>query len=257
MLPRACRPAFSRRPLGVLAAWSQGQPVFAPRVFFPGLTLTSQSLASQAAQIPHDARRPFQQKNRRRDDGLQLRMPAAVPEASSPFVHAWISAWDEPRVGIAPLRADIWAMPLRSDIVHQVVTWQRACMRKGLGKTKHRTEVHGGGRKPRPQKGTGRSRQGSIRSPIWVGGGHAHPKVPRDFSYKLNAKVQSLGLKTALSDKYRRGALIIMRDYALQGQLRSSPSSLAQELDAKLDGLGVNTAKQKGMQRPQQHLFPL
>ena len=196
---------------------------------------------------PHAVRAPFQQPNRRRDDALVPRMPAVVPETSAPFVQAWLSAWEAPRAGIALLRADVWAMPLRPDVVHRVVTWQRACMRQGTSTTKGRHEVRGGGKKPRPQKGSGRSRQGSIRSPLYVGGGHAHPKVPRDWSYTLNLKVQTLGLKTALSDKYRRGALIVLRDGALAGDARRGPQALGAELSDKLGALGVDLQKQRVM----------
>ena len=71
--------------------------------------------------MPQEHRRPFQQKNRRRDDVLLPRMEAAVPQSSELFVQAWLSSWDEPRAGIAKLRSDVWAMPLRTDIVHRVV----------------------------------------------------------------------------------------------------------------------------------------
>eukprot|EP00900_Chrysochromulina_parva_P026211 jgi/Chrpa1/8223/Chrysochromulina_OHIO_Genome00002402-RA len=216
--------------------------------------LARRALTSMAAWTPHAERRPFQQPNRRRDDQLLPRMPPAVPEViGQPFVQAWLSAWGEPRAGIAPLRADIWTLPLRTDIVHRVVTWQRACMRQGTSKTKGRHEVRGGGRKPRPQKGSGRSRQGSIRSPLFVGGGHAHPKRPRDFSYKLNLKVQSLGIKTALSDKWRRGALIVMRDYALAsteqrptGMARRT-AALSAQLSQELSALGIDLSRQRVM----------
>uniref|UniRef100_A0A7S2MP40 Large ribosomal subunit protein uL4m n=1 Tax=Haptolina brevifila TaxID=156173 RepID=A0A7S2MP40_9EUKA len=198
---------------------------------------------------PQELRRPFQQKNRRRDDVLVPRMPAAVPECTAPFVQAWLSAWDDPRAGIAQLRSDVWAMPLRTDIVHRVVTWQRACMRQGTSKTKGRNEKRGGGKKPRPQKGSGRSRQGSIRSPLFRGGGDTHPKRPRDFSYKLNLKVQTLGLKTALSDKYRRGALLVMKDFALAADAtgRRGTKAAEEELGEKLCALGVQLGKQTVM----------
>ena len=195
--------------------------------------------------VPQSLRRPHQQKNRRRDDALVPRMEATVPQTPSPFVQAWLSSWDEPRAGIAKLRSDVWAMPLRTDIVHRCVTWQRACMRQGTSKTKHRHEVRGGGRKPRPQKKTGRSRQGSIRSPLWVGGGHAHPKRPRDFSYKLNRKVVSLGFRMALSDKYRRNALIVLRDLELE-------SDSTEELESRLANLGIGLEKHRGP-RPRAH----
>lgn len=162
-----------------------------------------------------------------------------VPESTSPFVQAWLSAWDEPRVGLALLRSDVWTMPLRTDVVHTVVSWQRTCMRRGTKKTKGRHEKRGGGRKPRPQKGQGRSRQGSIRSPLWVGGGHAHPIKPKDWAYKLNLKTQTLGMKVALSDKYRRNALVVMRDVGL-----ADPS--AATLTANLEALGISASQHRG-----------
>ena len=236
--------------MATLLAGSRGRLAAASCCWAP---LARRALTSMAAWTPHAERRPFQQPNRRRDDQLLPRMPPAVPEViGQPFVQAWLSAWGEPRAGIAPLRADIWTLPLRTDIVHRVVTWQRACMRQGTSKTKGRHEVRGGGRKPRPQKGSGRSRQGSIRSPLFVGGGHAHPKRPRDFSYKLNLKVQSLGIKTALSDKWRRGALIVMRDYALAsaeerptGMARRT-AALSAQLSHELSALGIDLSRQRG-----------
>lgn len=202
-------------------------------------------LAASPISAP-ELRRPFQQKDRRRYDSLQPRMLPSVPDVGL-SVQAWISDWSAPRTGITLLRSDVWTMPLRTDIIHRVVTWQRACMRQGTSKTKGRHEVRGGGRKPRPQKGSGRSRQGSIRSPLYVGGGHAHPKRPRDFSYKLALKVQSLGLKTALSDKYRRGAMIVMRDLDFAGHLTANPRALATDMCVKLGALGVDLRKQRVM----------
>ncbi|KAL3899987.1 MAG: hypothetical protein SGPRY_012544, partial [Prymnesium sp.] len=157
---------------------------------------------------PTDMRRPFAQKNRRRDDVHEPRQLPAVPICTGPSVQAWLSSWDNPRIGIASLRADVWSIPLRQDIVHRVVFWQRACMRQGTAQTKGRGDVKGGGRKPRPQKGTGKSRQGSIRAPQWRGGAKAFPKMLRSYRYFLPRKVQTLGMKVALSDKYRRGALV-------------------------------------------------
>jgi len=137
-------------------------------------------------------------------------------------------------------------MPLRTDIVSRVVAWQRACMRQGTSKTKGRNEKRGGGKKPRPQKGLGKARVGSIRSPIYRGGGDTHPKRPRDFSYKLNQKVQTLGLKTVLSDKYRRNALLVMKDLAMasEGEGKRGAAALGEELGAKLTTLGVDLQRQ-------------
>uniref|UniRef100_A0A7S3BSR1 Large ribosomal subunit protein uL4m n=1 Tax=Haptolina ericina TaxID=156174 RepID=A0A7S3BSR1_9EUKA len=192
-----------------------------------------QPLEKATRVVPQSARRPFQQKNRRRDDVLLPRLPPAVPSESGGIVQAWLSSWDATRLGIVELRADVWDMPLRTDIVHRVVFWQRACMRQGTAKTKARAEVRGGGRKPRPQKGTGRSRQGSIRAPQFRGGGRAHPKRPRDHAYHLPQKVVSLGLKVALSDKYRRGALVVLDSTSLDVHKTAG-------LRQKLDALGID-----------------
>ena len=129
--------------------------------------------------------------------------------------------------------AEVWGLPPRPDIVNNVVLWQRACRRLGLATSKGRAEVSGGGRKPRPQKGTGRSRQGSIRSPLWRGGGASHGPKPRDFSFKMNRKQRALGLKTALSDKYRRNALLVLDDPGLE-------RGKTTELLRKLAGLGMS-----------------
>lgn len=194
--------------------------------------------ATSLAVIPQRLRRPFQQKNRRRDQVLEPRLQPGVPTTLQPQLEAWLSSWTEPRLGITKLRADVWGMPLRPDIVSNVLVWQRACMRQGTASSKGRGEVRGGGRKPRPQKGTGRSRQGSIRSPIWRGGGRAFPKKPRDFSYKLPRKIVTLGIKSALSDKYKRNALIVLDSLAME---KPQASDLVQNLTE----LGFDTDQHK------------
>lgn len=190
--------------------------------------------------VPLGERRPFAQRNKRRDDVLEPRLAPAVPSTQGGFVQAWLSSWDEPRAGIVPLRADVWDMPLRPDIVHRVVFWQRACMRWGGAKTKNRGEVSGGGRKPRPQKGTGKSRQGSIRAPHYRGGGRAFPKRQTSYKFFLPRKVQTLGLKVALSDKYRRGALVVLDDLAVETHQTS-------QLEVKMSALGIDLNKHRVM----------
>ncbi|KAL1528504.1 hypothetical protein AB1Y20_009847 [Prymnesium parvum] len=190
--------------------------------------------------VPWEERRPFAQKNRRRDDVLMPRLPPAVPTMQSATLEAWLSTWDSAHAGIIRLRADVWGMPLRPDIVHRVVFWQRACLRVGLAKTRGRSEVRGGGRKPRPQKGTGKSRQGSIRAPQWKGGARAFPKRQRSYKYFLPRKVQTLGLKVALSDKYRRGALVVLEDLSVETHKTS-------ELVRRMWGLGIDTDKHRVM----------
>jgi len=108
-------------------------------------------------------------------------------------------------VGAFPLAASVWGQPLRPDLVHRVVVWQQKNARTTLYKAKDRAEVRGGGRKPWRQKGTGRARHGSIRSPLWRGGGVAHGPVFRDWSIDLPKRLRRLGLCVALSAKARDG----------------------------------------------------
>lgn len=124
-------------------------------------------------------------------------------------------------VGSVSVDERVWGVPVRKDIVHRVVCWQRAGWRQGTSKTKTRGEVRGGGKKPWTQKGTGRARHGSIRSPIWRGGGHAHAKRPKDWSYSLNRKVRRMGLRVALSAKMREGNVVVI-DEAKIGEGKTS-----------------------------------
>lgn len=96
------------------------------------------------------------------------------------------------------------------------VDMQLSNRRAGTASTKTRGEVSGGGRKPWPQKHTGRARHGSIRSPIWRHGGIAHGPKPRDWSKKLNKKMKKLALRSALSVKYRENKLFVLDDLKLE-----------------------------------------
>jgi large subunit ribosomal protein L4 len=126
-------------------------------------------------------------------------------------VESFLNAEQQAPLGTVSLNPNIFMVPIRRDILHRVVVWQLAKRRQGTHKSKTKAEVRGGGRKPRPQKGSGRSRQGSIRSPLWVGGGHAHAKRPRDYYFPLLKRVRKLGLRTALSLKFAQGKLKIVR----------------------------------------------
>lgn len=104
--------------------------------------------------------------------------------------------------GKMDLNPKFFGVKIKPALVHEAVVAQMANARKNTGHTKTRGEVRGGGRKPWRQKGTGRARQGSIRSPQWVGGGIAHgPRNVRNFSVKVNKKMKRAALYMALSDK--------------------------------------------------------
>jgi large subunit ribosomal protein L4 len=100
-------------------------------------------------------------------------------------------------------------------VMHQVVTAQLAAKRAGTHSTKTRADVRGGGAKPWRQKGTGRARQGSIRSPQWRGGGVAHGPHPRDYSQRTPKKMIRLALRSALSDRAAEGKLIVVDDWGV------------------------------------------
>ena len=117
------------------------------------------------------------------------------------------------KVGELDLKEEIFGVEVQGHLLHEVVTWQLACRRAGSASTKTRAEVHGGGRKPWRQKGTGRARVGSIRSPLWRGGGVVFGPKPRSYAYTLPKKVRRLALKMALSSKLANGQLVVLDAY--------------------------------------------
>ncbi len=120
------------------------------------------------------------------------------------------------KVGEIELADEIFAVPLKPHLLHEVVVWQLAKRRRGTASTKTRAEVSGGGRKPWRQKGTGRARAGSIRSPLWRGGGVVFGPKPRDYFYRPPRKVRKAALKVALSDKLREQKLVVVRSLGLE-----------------------------------------
>ncbi|WP_390406506.1 50S ribosomal protein L4 [Lacticaseibacillus jixiensis] len=112
--------------------------------------------------------------------------------------------------GTVELNDAIWAIEPNDNVVFDAVIMQRASLRQGTSKVKNRHEVSGGGRKPWRQKGTGRARQGSIRSPQWRGGGIVFGPHPRSYSYTINKKVRRLAIKSVLSQKVLDDALVVV-----------------------------------------------
>jgi large subunit ribosomal protein L4 len=110
------------------------------------------------------------------------------------------------------LDAEIFGIEPNLAVLHQVITAQLAAKRSGTASTKTRAEVRGGGRKPWRQKGLGRARHGSIRSPQWVGGGVAHGPKPRDFSQRTPKKMKRLALRSALSARASEAAVKVIED---------------------------------------------
>ena len=135
-------------------------------------------------------------------------------------------------VGEIELSEAVFGIAPNSSVVHDVVKNHLANLRQGTQSALTRAEVSGGGRKPWRQKGTGRARQGSTRSPQWVHGGIAFAPKPRDYSYTLNKKSRRLALKSALSAKAQETAIVVIDEIKME-----APKT--KEFTAFLNAVGV------------------
>jgi large subunit ribosomal protein L4 len=124
------------------------------------------------------------------------------------------------------LPAHVFDVPANIALMHQVVVGQLAAARQGTHSTKTRGEVRGGGKKPYRQKGTGRARQGSTRSPQFAGGGISHGPVPRDYTQKTPKKMKAAALRGALSDRARAGQVYVV-DSLIEGETPRTKDALA------------------------------
>jgi len=122
---------------------------------------------------------------------------------------------DNKKVGEVELNDALFSLEVKKHILHDVVKMQLANRRAGTASTKTRTEVSGGGRKPYRQKGTGRARAGTNRSPLWRGGGVIFGPKPRDYSYKLPKKVRKLGVRMALSTRFSENNMLVLDGFDL------------------------------------------
>ena len=138
---------------------------------------------------------------------------------------------DNQEVGDIELADEVFGLPVRRDILARVVNWQLAKRRAGTHKAKGISDISGTTKKPYKQKGTGRARQGSLRSPQFRGGAVIFGPVVRSHEFDLQKKVRKLGLKTALSAKQAEGKLIVI-DEAKVGEAKTKA------LRARLDALG-------------------
>ena len=114
------------------------------------------------------------------------------------------------KIGQVELPEEVFAVEPKGHLLYEAVKWQLACRRRGSASTKSRGQVRGGGRKPWRQKGTGRARTGSIRSPLSRGGGVIFGPTPRSYSYPLPKKVRKAALRSALALKLSQGKLMIV-----------------------------------------------
>lgn len=128
------------------------------------------------------------------------------------------------------LDKEIFGIEPNNKVLKDAIDLARASLRQGTAKTKNRSEVSGGGRKPYKQKGTGNARQGSIRAVQWVGGGIAFGPVPRSYNKKQNRKERRLALKSALSDKALEKAIMVVENISLSTPKTKEMLSLLEAL---------------------------
>lgn len=136
-------------------------------------------------------------------------------------------------VGEIELMDSIFAVEVKENLVHSAVLLYLANRRQGTQSAKTRAEVRGGGRKPWRQKGTGRARQGSIRSPQWTGGGVVFAPKPRDYSFKMNRTEKRLALKSALTSRVLENKLIVLDELNLTEIKTKAMKNVVTALDLK------------------------
>lgn len=140
--------------------------------------------------------------------------------------------------GTIQLPESIFGLPWNADLVHQVVVSMQANARPSVAHTKDRGEVRGGGKKPWQQKGTGRARHGSSRSPIWKGGGVTHgPRSEKVFARKINRSMSQKALLVALSRKHKDGEVIFIDSLEMQMPKASAAKGVLSALSKNFSGL--------------------
>lgn len=143
------------------------------------------------------------------------------------------------QVGEVELAESVFGIQPNTHVLHSAVLLQQAAERQGTHKTKGRSEVRGGGRKPWKQKGTGRARQGSIRSPQWVGGGTVFGPTPRTYGFKLPKKVRRLAIKSALSSKVIASEIIVLDQLTFAAPKTKEFATILNNLNANRKALVV------------------
>jgi large subunit ribosomal protein L4 len=158
-------------------------------------------------------------------------------------------------VGEVTLPKEIFDASWKADLVHQVVKAQLANRRTPVAHAKGRSEVRGGGRKPYAQKHTGRSRQGSTRSPVWIGGGKAHgPHKDRDYTQKINKKMRVAALRSLLSQKLRDSELQIIDTLELKNLKTKQAAEIRKNFAAKGSMLFIASKESAAFSRAARNL---
>ena len=129
------------------------------------------------------------------------------------------------------LNDSVWNIETNEDCLKKSIKLQQAATRQGTAKAKTRSEVSGGGRKPWKQKGTGRARAGSSRSPLWRGGGIVFGPTPRDYTFKINKKERTIALKSALTEIAKEKALVVVDKIELASLKTSEAKNIIKSLN--------------------------
>src|SRR5690625_1178241 len=158
------------------------------------------------------------------------------------------------QVGDIELNDVVFGIEPNKHVLHDAVVMQQASQRQGTHAVKNRSAVRGGGRKPWRQKGTGRARQGSIRSPQWVGGGVVFGPTPRSYSYKLPKKVRRLALKSALSSKVKKDSIIVLENLSFDVPKTKEVVNMLQALKVDETALIVTADRNENVSRSANNL---
>jgi large subunit ribosomal protein L4 len=147
------------------------------------------------------------------------------------------------------LDATVFEEPRHDHVVFEEIRRFRASIRAGTHSTKTRSEVRGGGKKPWRQKGTGRARHGTTRSPLWRGGGTVHGPKPRDYSYSIPRKVKKKAMRVALSEKLRDNTLTIVDELNIKEPKTREVQGLIERLEVGRTALFVDDASNENLRR--------
>jgi large subunit ribosomal protein L4 len=148
----------------------------------------------------------------------------------------------------------VFGVPVKGHLLHEAVRWQRAKQRRGTASTKGRSEVSGGGRKPWRQKGTGRARAGSNRSPLWRHGGISHGPKPRDWSFRFPKALRRDALRTALSTKIAAREVRILEDLTMDRPSTKTFQSLLKGLGITGKVLVVTSQREEAVEKSARNL---
>ena len=164
---------------------------------------------------------------------------------------------DGKETGSIDLPDKIFGEPVNTDVLHQAVVMYQACLRQGTADTKDRSEVSGGGKKPWRQKGTGRARHGSTRSPLWVKGGIIFGPHPRDFSYSIPKKIKKAALRESLNAKFQDKNLLCVDDIEKAPGKTKEFAKLLKALNIKEKTLAMFDGSDPNVQRVSRNIFYL